>query len=88
MNGTQTFWNYNFIIKFFCRRTADIEKLSTPSREILLYNNGDESEFVNIISKNENFWITQKAKGKLFVGTADKEAHIIDEKKQGLDLTL
>lgn len=34
--------------------------------EILLYNNGGEKEFVSVIFKDENFWLTQKAMGELF----------------------
>ena len=31
------------------------------SGEILLYDNGGEKEFVSVIFKDENFWLTQKA---------------------------
>ena len=34
--------------------------------KILLYNNGEEKEFVSVIFKDENFWLTQKAMGELF----------------------
>ena len=41
------------------------------SGEILLYDNGGEKEFVSVIFKDENFWLTQKAMGELFGCTAD-----------------
>ena len=42
-----------------------------PSGEILLYNNGGEKEFVSVIFKDENFWLTQKAMGELFGCSTD-----------------
>ena len=48
-----------------------MEKQPSPRGEILLYNNGDEKEFVSVIFKEENFWMTQKAMGELFGCTAD-----------------
>ena len=42
-----------------------------PSGEILLYNNGGEKEFVSVIFKDENFWLTQKAMGELFGCSSD-----------------
>ena len=41
------------------------------SGEILLYDNGGEKEFVSVIFKDENFWLTQKAMAELFDCTAD-----------------
>lgn len=41
------------------------------SGEILIYNNGGEKEFVSVIFKDENFWLTQKAMGELFGCTSD-----------------
>lgn len=37
-----------------------------PSGEILLYNNGDEKEFVSVVFKDENFWLTQSGMAELF----------------------
>jgi hypothetical protein len=39
--------------------------------EVLLYDNGGDKEFVSVIFKDENFWLTQKAMGELFGCTAD-----------------
>jgi len=41
------------------------------SGEVLLYSSGGEKEFVSVIFKDENFWMTQKAMGELFGCTAD-----------------
>lgn len=41
------------------------------SGEILLYSNGGDKEFVSVIFKDENFWLTQKAMAELFGCTAD-----------------
>lgn len=41
------------------------------SGEILLYNDGGDKEFVSVIFKDENFWLTQKAMAELFGCTAD-----------------
>ncbi len=48
-----------------------MENKLAQSGEILLYSNGGEKEFVSVIFKNENFWLTQKAMGELFGCTAD-----------------
>ena len=48
-----------------------MESKLAQSGEILLYSNGGEKEFVSVIFKNENFWLTQKAMGELFGCTAD-----------------
>ena len=36
------------------------------SGEILLYDNGGDREFVSVIFRDENFWLTQKAMAELF----------------------
>lgn len=43
----------------------------TPSGEILLYNNGGEKEFVSVVFKDENFWLTQSGMAELFDCSAD-----------------
>lgn len=43
-----------------------MEQEIMKSGEILLYNNGGNKEFVSVIFKNENFWLTQKAMAELF----------------------
>ncbi len=48
-----------------------MENKLAQSGKILLYSNGGEKEFVSVIFKNENFWLTQKAMGELFGCTAD-----------------
>ena len=48
-----------------------MEKQPSPRGEILLYSSGDAKEFVSVIFKDENFWMTQKAMGELFSCTAD-----------------
>ena len=48
-----------------------MEKQPSPGGEILLYSSGDTKEFVSVIFKDENFWMTQKAMGELFGCTAD-----------------
>ena len=48
-----------------------MENKPEKSGEILLYDNGGEKEFVSVIFKDENFWLTQKAMGELFGCTAD-----------------
>ena len=48
-----------------------MEKQPSPRGEILLYSSGDSKEFVSVIFKDENFWMTQKAMGELFGCTAD-----------------
>jgi hypothetical protein len=39
--------------------------------EVLLYDNGGEREFVSVIFKDENFWLTQSGMAELFECTAD-----------------
>lgn len=39
--------------------------------EILLYENGQEKEYVNVIFKNETFWLTQKSMAELFECSTD-----------------
>ena len=41
------------------------------SGEILLYNNDGEKEFVSVVFKNENFWLTQSSMAELFDCTSD-----------------
>ena len=41
------------------------------SGEILLYKSGEDREYVSVIFKDENFWLTQKAMAELFDCTAD-----------------
>ena len=36
------------------------------SGEILLYQNGDDKQFVSVVFKDETFWLTQKAMAELF----------------------
>ena len=43
----------------------------TKSGEILLYKSGEDREYVRVIFKDENFWLTQKAMAELFDCTAD-----------------
>lgn len=42
-----------------------IEKFENTG-EILLYANGDEKEYVQVVFKDESFWLTQKAMAELF----------------------
>lgn len=39
--------------------------------EILFYDNGKDKEYISVIFKDENFWLTQKAMAELFGCTAD-----------------
>jgi len=48
-----------------------VEKELVQSGEILFYNSGSEKEFVSVIFKEENFWLTQKAMGELFDCSSD-----------------
>ncbi len=48
-----------------------MEKELVQSGEILFYNSGSEKEFVSVIFKEENFWLTQKAMGELFDCSSD-----------------
>ena len=48
-----------------------MEKQPSPRGEILLYSSGNAKEFVSVIFKDENFWMTQKAMGELFGCTVD-----------------
>ncbi len=41
------------------------------SGEVLLYNNGDEKEYVSVVFKDENFWLTQSSMAELFGCTSD-----------------
>ena len=48
-----------------------MENEPMKSGEILLYRDGVGKEFVNMVFKEETFWMTQKAMGELFGCTAD-----------------
>ena len=41
------------------------------SGEVLLYSNGDEKEYVSVVFKDENFWLTQSSMAELFGCTSD-----------------
>ncbi len=43
----------------------------TKQGEILLYGDDKSKEFINVIFKDETFWLTQKAMGELFGCTSD-----------------
>ena len=43
-----------------------MEQDTMKNGEILLYDNGQDRAFVNVIFKDENFWLTQKAMAELF----------------------
>lgn len=59
------------------------------SGEILLYHNGDAKEFVNVIFKDETFWLTQKAMAELFDCSSDNISlhlkHIFTEEELNKD---
>ena len=42
-----------------------------PSGEVLLYSDSNGKKFVNVVFKDETFWMTQKAMAELFGCTAD-----------------
>lgn len=44
---------------------------STGSGEMLLYNNGGEKEFVSVVFKEENFWLTQSGMAELLDCSTD-----------------
>ena len=48
-----------------------MEKYPSPRGEILLYENGGEKEFVNVVFQDETFWLTQSGMAELFDCTAD-----------------
>ena len=48
-----------------------MEQKPRNSGEILLYNDGSGKEFVNVVFKDETFWLTQKSMAELFGCTAD-----------------
>ena len=39
--------------------------------EILLYDNGTDKQFVSVVFKDENFWLTQSGMAELFDCSAD-----------------
>ena len=43
-----------------------MEQSPMQQGQILLYNNGSEKEFVNVVFQDETFWLTQKAMAELF----------------------
>lgn len=48
-----------------------------PQGEILLYNSGGEKEFVSVVFKDENFWLTQSGLAELFgCGTDNISLHL------------
>ena len=59
--------------------------------EVLLYNNGEEKEFVSVVFKDETFWLTQKSMAELFdVNTQAISKHlsnIYDEEELDKDST-
>ena len=48
-----------------------MEQKPMNSGEVLLYSDGSGKEFINVVFKDETFWLTQKAMGELFGCTAD-----------------
>ena len=48
-----------------------MENELTKSGEILLYSDGSGKEFVNVVFKDETFWLTQKAMAELFDCTSE-----------------
>ena len=48
-----------------------MEQKPMNSGEILLYSDGIGKEFINVVFKDETFWLTQKAMGELFGCTTD-----------------
>ncbi len=59
------------------------------SGEILFYNDGEAKEFVNVIFKDETFWLTQKAMAELFDCSSDNISlhlkHIFAEEELNKD---
>jgi len=48
-----------------------------PQGDILLYNSGGEKEFVSVVFKDENFWLTQSGMAELFgCGTDNISLHL------------
>ena len=62
------------------------------SGEILLYNNGGEKEYINVVFRDETFWLTQKAMAELFgvqVPAISKHLqNIFDEEELSKDATV
>lgn len=48
-----------------------MEKQPSPGGEILLYENGDEKEFVSVVFQDETFWLTQSGMAELFDCSTD-----------------
>ena len=60
------------------------QKISETS-EILLYQNGDDKEYVRVIFQDENFWLTQAGMAELFGSSksniSEHLTHIFDEEE-------
>ena len=60
------------------------QKISETS-EILLYQNGDDKEYIRVIFQDENFWLTQAGMAKLFDSSksniSEHLTHIFDEEE-------
>lgn len=60
------------------------QKISETS-EILLYQNGDDKEYVRVIFQDENFWLTQAGMAELFDSSksniSEHLTHIFDEEE-------
>lgn len=48
-----------------------MEQSPMQQGQILLYNNGDEKEFVNVVFQDETFWLTQSGMAELFDCSTD-----------------
>ena len=60
------------------------QKISETS-EILLYQNGDDEEYIRVIFQDENFWLTQAGMAELFDSSksniSEHLTHIFDEEE-------
>ena len=60
------------------------QKISETS-EILLYQNGDDKEYIRVIFQDENFWLTQAGMAELFDSSksniSEHLTHIFDEEE-------
>ena len=63
------------------------QKISETS-EILLYQNGDDKEYIRVIFQDENFWLTQAGMAELFDSSksniSEHLTHIFDEDGVGI----
>lgn len=48
-----------------------MEQSPMQQGQILLYNNGSEKEFVNVVFQDETFWLTQSGMAELFDCSTD-----------------